>query len=188
MTPLFSSSAIRRKFFLCRQAWKNRILVEYFASMACSKASIHMDIKQVKAAFLNNPSMVEALQGINEQHSVVVSKPIVGPKVVPAVKTHSQFLIETFLEPVPQNQPSANLKQGVIVKISNHKQLHPVTCALKHVGSRQHCLGPRILKLVEETVTRHEAGLLKMKNQQAVLLMLFHLLSCLSVYIICLLD
>lgn len=181
MTPLFSSSAIRRKFFLCRQAWKNRILVEYFASMACRKASIHMDIKQVKAAFLNKPalselkhgaqfeSMVEALQGINEPHSVVVSKPIVGPKVVPAVKTHSEMLIETFLEPVPQSIPSGKQGGRVIVKVSNHKQLHPVSCSLKHnVGSQQHCLGPRILKLVEETVTRHEAGLLKMKNQQAV--------------------
>jgi|694.fasta_scaffold132953_3 hypothetical protein len=181
MTPLFSLSAIRRKFFLCRQAWKNRILVQFFSLMACSKASIPTDIKQVKAAFKNKPapselkhrpqfaSMVEALQGINEPHAVVVSKPIVGPQVVPAV-TQSSILIENFLRPVPQYRDIPCRKQQVTIALtpSNHKQL-PVSCALEHnVRSQKHCLGPRILKLVEESVTRHEAGLLKMKNQQAV--------------------
>lgn len=124
MTPLFSLSAIRRKFFLCRQAWKNRILVQFFSLMACSKASIPTDIKQVKAAFKNKPapselkhrpqfaSMVEALQGINEPHAVVVSKPIVGPQVVPAV-TQSSILIENFLRPVPQYRDIPCRKQQV---------------------------------------------------------------------------
>jgi hypothetical protein len=188
MTPLFSLSAIRRKFFLCRHAWKNKIMVEFFASMACSMTSIPMDIKQVKAPFKNKPAIevlnqgpeiiAEAIKAIKEPAQMVQTSKL---PVVPAAPSQSAVLIENFLKPALQSFPSSSCNHVVSSRILVKTPKKQAVSAQEHsFRSRKHCLGLTILKMVEESLTRHETILRNTRGQHEVVLKFFHLLSSLE--------
>ena len=188
---LFSLSATKRKFFLCRNTWKNKILVDLFASKARIKSSTHLGMQQINAAFKNKPSkkvlsqaqdqgtkiLAEVIKGMNgpgmngiedNEEPVTVKSAI----QVPALLSQSALLIDNFLKPtsrsISSHGHSGNNLQDVHIRMVE-KEEQVVRCAPEL--SNRSCepkLSLRILKLVEDCCAQHETTLVKWKQEQKV--------------------
>ena len=180
---LFSLSATKRKFFLCRNTWKNKILVDLFASKARIKSSTHLGMQQINAAFKNKPSkkvlsqaqdqgtkiLAEVIKGIEDNEEPVTVKSAIQ---VPALLSQSALLIDNFLKPTSRSISSHghsgnNLQDFHIRMVEKEEQV--VRCAPELSNrSSEPKLSLRIRKLVEDCCAQHETTLVKWKQEQKV--------------------
>jgi hypothetical protein len=191
---LLSFSAIKRKYFLCRHTWKNKIMVDLFASgksKAGLKASIPMGMKQVNAAFKNEPSkkvMNQAYeQGIKSLAHVIqkiedseLSVPVVNSaSQVSALPTQSGVLIENFLKPTLQSFRTDVPVQLRLRCVQQKEQQVTQNCDLEPSNKSS------VPKLVESCLAQHEINLINWRRQENVKFKLSSIcFLCLSVYIL----
>jgi hypothetical protein len=124
LSPLSFSSARRRKFFLCRGAWKNKTLVNLFRSMRCQKERlIGTDVLSkdcIPSSQEWSESMAKGLKAIRglEQTTDGTERLVTAPNA-----ENTALMIAEFMRPLP-SQTSSGFRKTMQLFPSGGKQ-HP---------------------------------------------------------------
>jgi hypothetical protein len=175
LSPLSFSSARRRKFFLCRGAWKNKTLVDLFRSMRCQKERlIGTDVLSkdcIPSSQEWSESMAKGLEAIRElkQTTDDIERPVTAPNA-----ENTALMIAEFMRPLPSLMKSGFGKTNAVVSIRRQasKETKEQGSALSRFRSREQSSRLRIQEAIQTCIAANEAFIASEKQKQQVCLKL----------------
>lgn len=176
LSPLSFSSARRRKFFLCRGAWKNKTLVDLFRSMRCQKERlIGTDVLSkdcIPSSHEWSESMAKGLSAIRElkQTTDDTERPVTAPNT-----ENTALMIAEFMRPLPSLMKSGFVKTNAVVSIRRQaapKETKEQGSALSRFREREESSMLRIQEAIQTCIAANEAFIASEKQTQQVCLKL----------------
>ena len=184
LSPLSFSSARRRKFFLCRGAWKNKTLVDLFRSMRCQKkrlTRIGTDVLSkdcIPSSQEWSESMTKGLTAIRE-----LEQPADGTErlVTAPHAGNTALMIEEFMRPLPSQMNGRLTKTNAVVSVRRQAATKEQGSALSRFREREESSRLRIQEAIQTCIAANEAFVASVKQTQQVCLKLLFILFSLKI-------
>jgi|688.fasta_scaffold80865_4 hypothetical protein len=183
LSPLSFSSARRRKFFLCKGAWKNKTLVDLFRSMRCQKKGltrIGTDVLSkdcIPSSQEWSESMTKGLTAIRE-----LEQPADGTErlvTAPHAGDTASILAE-FMRPLP-SQLNSELRKTKAVLSIRRQAAKEQGSALSRFREREESLRLGIQEAIQTCIAANEAFIASVKQTQQVCLKLLFIFCSLKI-------